>query len=141
LSPPLRLPTGWVAFGPIEGREVAVLPSEVGGDGGGRPAGVITITSLRGDSRPPAEVATDVVRALAGIETDLLVLDEGTVRCRGNVPAHRVLTAHTERGRGITTEVWVVAGAAPAALCAAVDTARYAELGPALHRALRSYRS
>jgi hypothetical protein len=77
----------------------------------------------------------------AALPVDLLVVDEGPARCRRDTPAHRVLTAHTHDGRGVTTELWLVAGDRPAVLCAAVDTARYAKLGPVVQRVLRSYRS
>jgi hypothetical protein len=87
-----------------------------------------------------AGAAAAVVASMRAAEPGLLVIDEAAVCCRGNVPAHRVLTAHAERHRGVTTELWLVGGAAPALLCAAVDTASYAELGAELRRALRSYR-
>lgn len=134
----LRIPAGWVPRDIDDEHEVAVLPA----DDDGEPAGVLTVTPLPGDDRSPAETAAD---ALGGLHLaageNLLVLDAGPVRCRGNTPAYRVLLAHTQRGRGVTTELWVVGGTAPAALCAAVSTARYAELAPVLHRALRSYRA
>jgi hypothetical protein len=134
--PALRLPAGWHALDPVEGCAVAVLPAA----DGPRPAGVLSVTALTGDDRSPADMAAGVLDDLRTSGGAYLVLDEEPTRCRGGTPAHRVLTAHTAHDRGITTELWLVGGAAPAALCAAVDTARYAEIRPALHRALRSYR-
>jgi hypothetical protein len=119
--PPLRLPPGWVALGP----GLAALPA---GDGE-RPAAVVSVT-------PGPGADLDGLRATPG----LLVLDEHETHCRGGVPAHRLLTTHRQGDRSLTTEVWTVAGAAPAVLCAAVDTARYADLGPLVRRVLRSYR-
>jgi hypothetical protein len=118
---PLRLPPGWVALEP----GLAALPA---GDGL-PPAAVVSVVPGTG---------TDLgsVRTVPGV----LVLDEDETRCRGGVPAHRLLTTHRQGGRSLTTEVWSVAGPAPAVLCAAVDTARYAELGPLVRRVLRSYR-
>jgi hypothetical protein len=132
----LRLPAGWHALEPVEGCAVAVLPAA----DGPRPSGVLTVTALPGADRPPADMAAGVLDDLRTAGGAHLVLDECPVRCRGGISAYRVLTAHTEHDRGITTELWLVAGAAPAARCAAVDTTRYAEVRPALHRALRSYR-
>jgi hypothetical protein len=132
----LRLPAGWRALDPVEGCAVAVLPA----DGLPRPAGVLTVTDLPGDDRTPADMAAATLDDLRAAGVACLVLDEGPVRCCGGTPAYRVLTAHTEYDRGITTELWLVGGGAPAALCAAVDTAAYAAVRPGLHRALRSYR-
>jgi hypothetical protein len=132
LGLPVRLPTGWVALEPEDATLVAALPSA----DGQRPAVVLTITPTRD---PPA-IGDTVDQLRAALPGRLLLVDDGPERCRRDTPAHRVVTAHFQNGRGVTTELWLVAGDHPAVLCAAVDTARYAELGPVVRRTLRSYR-
>jgi hypothetical protein len=128
---PVRLPAGWVPLAPVEGSQVAVLPN---GDGE-RPTGVLTVTSVAA-----GDPLDDAVDRLRSARPGLLLLDEGPVRCRGDRPAHRVLTAHVQHGRSMTTELWLVAGEPAALLCATVDTACYAALYPVIQRTLRSYR-
>jgi hypothetical protein len=135
---PLRLPPEWVRVDPVGDSEMAVLPSD---DGDGRPVGVLTVTALSDAGPPPAVAAEEALTTARRTGISLVIIDEGTAHCRGDTPAYRVLTAHTQGGRGITTELWLVGGDRPATLCAAVDTAHYAELGPVLHRMLRSYGS
>lgn len=129
---PVRLPAGWVTLEPVDGALVAALPSA----DGERPAVVLTITP----TRDPPEIGDAVDRLRAALSGGLLLVDDGPERCRRDTPAHRVVTAHFQNGRSVTTELWLVAGDQPAVLCAAVDTARYAELGLAVRRTLRSYR-
>ncbi|GAA0543572.1 hypothetical protein [Actinomadura livida] len=120
---PLSLPDGWRAMGPTDGVHMAALP----GEDGETPKAVVTVG-------PSDEPAPD------GLDAMTLILDEGEVRCRGGVPARRLLTAHPQGERCVTTELWLVAGDAPANLCAVVDTIYYARLRPELQRILRSYR-
>jgi hypothetical protein len=130
---PVQLPAGWVQVdAPGEVRSAA-LPEE----DGAYPAAVVTITPAAEAGRDELQRVLDQMRAT--LPVDLLVLDAGPARCRRGTPAHRVLVAHTHVGRGLTTELWLVGGARPAVLCAAVDTARYAALGPVVQRMLRSY--
>ena len=129
----VRLPARWVQLDPIRGAHVAALPA---GDGE-PPAAVLTVTPARDPDHTDRQRVLDRLRR--ALSVDLLIVDEGPVRCRRDTPAHRMLTAHTHHGRGVTTELWLVAGARPAVLCAAVDTARYAELAPVVQRVLRSY--
>jgi hypothetical protein len=128
---PLRLPAGWEPLAPVAGVPAAVLPN---GDGE-RPAGVVTVTQA-----PALDTPEGLLDQLRAAQPDLLILDQGSARCRGDLAAHRLLTTHVQQGRSITTELWLVPGEPSALLCAAVDTARYAELRPAVQRALRSYR-
>jgi hypothetical protein len=130
---PVRLPAGWVALEPVDGVQVAALPS---GDGQ-RPAVVLTVTP----TPDPPEIDSVVNQLRAELSGGLLLVDDGPARCRRATPARRVVTAHVQNGRSVTTELWIVSGDQPAVLCAAVDTARYAELGPVVERMLRSYRS
>ncbi|TYK43635.1 hypothetical protein [Actinomadura decatromicini] len=124
---PLRLPTGWVVLPTIGDVRVAALPR---GDGE-RPVGVLTVTAGQGNAGDPL---CDAWR-----ETGVLVLDDEPVRCRGGVSARRLLTAHTQNGRALTSEIWFVEGDRPAVLCAAVEASRYAGLAPAIGRSMRSY--
>ena len=129
----VRLPAGWVRLDPLAGVQVAALPA---GDGE-PPAAVLTVTPAQDPDHTDRQRVLDRLRS--ALPVDLLVVDEGPARCRHDVEVHRMLTAHTHDGRGVTTELWLVAGERPAVLCAAVDTARYAELGPVVQRMLRSF--
>lgn len=95
-------------------------------------------------ARAGADLATLARRHLAGIATtrdELILLDEGTERCRGARPAHRLLYTCLSHGLSLTGEHWVVEGRHELhALSTEVPTVAWREVEPALRRVLRGFR-
>jgi hypothetical protein len=96
-------------------------------------------------TRAGADLGLLARRYLAGIATardELILLDEGSERCRGARRAHRFLYTCLSHGLSLTGEhYWVVEGRRELhALSAEVPTAAWRELEPALRRVLRSFR-
>lgn len=119
---PLRLPAGWVGRDRI-GPYNAAYSHRAG-------AAILYATS---DS-----VVTEA--DLAKAHDECLILDSSAERCRGGLPAQRILVCYRQESKSLTSENWsIMEGSTTHVFTAIVPTARYSLLAPSLRQALRSF--
>ncbi len=132
----VRLPSGWVPAGDVEGY-AAASPRH-------RSPGTPVLLHRREPRDRDAtldDTAQAVAAGLAATYDDLLVLDVEPVACRRGATGVRLLTTWRDGTRGVTAEHWLVeAGDSLHVLAAVMETSRYAANRAAVRTALETFR-